>query len=191
MKTESIIAAITGLSGTVLFTWLLSQGTISELTYITGLGGTAIVSLVIHGFSRLKVLDLKNLKITLNEIKQAQQELENTKSEIVEMYGGIENLQREPLVLDNTKMEELGMSGGLARTSAAMRYPAGCIKRERERLARIFVNVKTPEEIAKAIVDNSLDDKVFKWNGPETPLDEPPKSVQQREQKSEDSEDHT
>ncbi len=191
MKSESIIAVITGISGTVLFTWLISQGTISELTYITGLGGTAIVSLVIHGFSRLKVLDLKNLKITLNEIKQAQHRLEVTKSEIADMYGGIENLQREPLVLDNAKMEELGLSGGLAMASGTMRYSVGCIKRERERLARIFVNVKTPEEIAKAIVDNSLDDKVFKWNGPETPLDEPPKSVQQREQKSEDSEDHT
>ena len=192
MKAESIIATIIALSGTLLFTWLLSQETINEYTYIAGLGGTAIVSLVIHGFSRLRELDLRNLKITLNEIKQVQQKIEITRSEIVEMYGGIENLERKPLVLDSSKMEELGLSGGgFPTASAAMRYPAGCIKRERERLARIFVNVKTPEEMAKAIVDDSLDDKVFKWNGPETSLDEPPKSVQQRAQKSEDSEDHT
>ena len=137
-------------------------------------------------------MDLKNLKITLNEIKQVQQKIEITKSEIVEMYGGVENLERKPLVLDSSKMKELGLSGGAFPTaSAVMRYSAGCIKRERERLARIFVNEKNPEEIAKGILDDSLDDNVFKWKGPEFPLGEPTTSVQQQAQKSEDSEDHT
>jgi len=192
MKTESILGAIIGLIGAMLFTWLLFQGTISEYIYAILLGGASIVALVTHGFSRLKELDLKNLKLTLNEIKQVQQQVEHTKSDIVEMYGGIENLQREPFVLDDKKIEELGLGqAAFVTASASIRYPAGCIKRERERLARIFVNKKNPEEIAKAILDNSLDDKVFKWNGPETPLDEPPKSVQQRKQKTKNSQDHT
>ena len=67
MKTESIIGAFIGLGGTTLFTWLLSQGTVSELTYLALLSGTAAVALVTHGFSRLKEFDLKNLKLTLNE----------------------------------------------------------------------------------------------------------------------------
>ena len=132
-----------------------------------------MVAVVIHGFTRLEDLDLKNLRMTLKEVKQVKQEIE-------QMYGGIEKFRREPLVLDNEKQKELGLSGGLPATSAVMRYPVGCMKRERERLARSFVNEKTPESIAKAILDNSLDDNVFKWNGPESPLDDLPKSVAQR-----------
>jgi hypothetical protein len=69
----------------------------------------------------------------------------------------------------------------LATGHATVRYVAGCIKRERERLARVFVTEKSPERLAEAILDATLDEKVFTWNGPETPLDTPPKSTAERE----------
>ena len=55
-----------------------------------------------------------------------------------------------------------------------MNYVMGCAKRERERLARIFVAEKTGDSLAQAIVDGSLDMRVFKWVGPGAFLDDPP-----------------
>jgi len=148
MKTESIIAAVVAVTGVMLSISLLFIEKIGEATFLVMLGGTAVVSIVLHGFSRLKEVSLRELKVTLSEVRQAQEKLEKTKAEISEMYGGIEKLQREPLVLDENKRKELGLGSGLAMTDAVMRYSTGCFKRERERLARIFVNAKTPEETA-------------------------------------------
>lgn len=167
MKRESVVSFLLGIGGLTLFTTLLVRGTVSQLTYFGLLMPLALVCIVILCLPRLQELDLKNLRLTLSELKQV-------KAEIAEMYGGIENLRKAPFVLDDTKMKELGAQSTVAFTSVVMRYPAGCIKRERERLARIFVNEKSPQKIAEAILDNSLDDKVFKWNGPETPLDQEP-----------------
>ena len=178
MRVDSAVAIIVGLCGTVLFTALLLNGRISDAVFGALLVPLALLCLAIHGFSRLKEIDLRSLRLVLAEAKRVQHDLE-------QIYGGIEHLRREPFVLDEEKQRELGMGGGIAFGSATMRYPAGCIKRERERLARIFVNEGTPEEIATAILDSSLDEKVFKWNGPEVPLDEPPKSVNQREEDKE------
>jgi hypothetical protein len=87
-------------------------------------------------------------------------------------------------VFDRPKMQELGLAGGhIAFSDAVMRYTTGCMKRERERLARIFIVEKPPAKLAEAILDASLNDKVFKWNGPEAPLDAPPKSHAERVKK--------
>jgi hypothetical protein len=100
------------------------------------------------------------------------------------MYGGIDNIKREPLVLDDAKIESLGLSsGGLTTGSATKRYTVGCMKRERERLAMIFVREKSSEQIAAAILDNTLYDNVFKWAGPESPLNAPPISVEERKRR--------
>ena len=185
-----VIALLVGLSAVAFFSFLLYIGLLGELAYSSLVAGSAVVALVIYGFPRLAELDLRNLRIILREVKEATneakdaaQQLEKVKREVANMYGGIEKLQREPYVLDESKQSELGLGGaGLAMASATMRYPAGCIKRERERLARVFVNLqeKTPEELAQAILDGSMDDKVFKWNGPECGLDAPPKSAEAR-----------
>ncbi len=180
MKEKIIVSGLLGLVCLSLFTTLLMLEHISEVIYLTLLLASALVSIVILVLPRLQELDLKNLRMTLAEIRQVKSEVEEVKQDIVEMYGGIDNLRKEPFVLDDAKMNELGLRGGVATASASMRYPAGCIKRERERLARIFVSAKSPEKIAEAILDSSLDAKVFKWNGPETPLDAEPNSVEQR-----------
>lgn len=170
--------------GTLLFTVLLIFKYINQGVYIGLMMALGVICIAVAVLPRLKELDIKNLRLTLNEIREAQEKLDETKKEVEEMYGGIERLRKAPLVLDEKKMQELGLEGGgLVMSSAVMRYPAGCIKRERERLARIFVNQKEPEKIAKAILDDSLDDQVFKWNGPEKLLDDKPVSVEERSRK--------
>lgn len=181
MKKQVIVSSTLAVVCLSLFTALLWLGRLSEVTYLALLLASALISIVVLVLPRLTELDLKNLRMTLAEIRQVKSEVEEVKQNIAEIYGGIDNLRKKPLILDNAKMKELGLGGGLASAFGTMRYTAGCIKRERERLARIFVNAKTPEKIAEAILDSSLDVKVFKWNGPETPLEVEPKPVEQRE----------
>lgn len=174
MKIASTLAVVVGFGGVALFTWLALKGTLSELGYLAAMGLAAAVSLAIHGFNRLQELDLRQLRVVLKEVKAVQQEVEETKAEIAAMYGGIEQLRREPLVLDDAKMAELRLGDkAIAFSPAVMRYTTGCIKRERERLAKVFVNQKRSDEVARGILDPSLDDQVFRWRGPEVPLDAP------------------
>lgn len=177
MGKDRIAAVLVGVISAALFTTLLVVGKISEGCYSFLIGVSALVSIAVLCHARLKELDIKNLKLILADLKQA-------KAEIVDMYGGIENLRKAPLVLDDAKMRELGLdTGHLAAIDAVMRYTAGCVKRERERLARVFVNEKNPEQLAHAILDNSVDDKVFKWNGPESTLDAEPIPLDQRKKR--------
>lgn len=182
MKKETIAAIGIGLVGIILFTGLLWAEKISETSYVVLIIPLALVCITVVCLPRLKELNLKDWKITLNELKQV-------KADIEEMYGGIDNLKREPLILDEAKQEELGIGRVkcAATSSAVMRYTAGCMKRERERLARIFVNEKPPAKLAEAIMDNTLDDKVFKWNGPESPLDKEPVSSDERQKQEKEN----
>jgi hypothetical protein len=84
------------------------------------------------------------------------------------------NTKREPIRMDDTKYKELGLfGGGITDAHSVVNYIMGCMKRERERLARIFVAEKTGNNFAQAIVDGSLDMNVFKWVGPSALLDDP------------------
>jgi hypothetical protein len=175
MRLPDPIIALTASAALLgLFTWLLVAKHITGPIYLGLVPPTLLLSVVIAGFSRLQEVDLKNARVILREIERKQ-------AELAEMYGGIENLKRQPLVLDEARLASLGIGGHLTNMTGTARYVAGCLKRERERLAKIFVNSKAPAEIATAILDSSLDDNVFKWNGPESPLDVPPKSLEQRE----------
>ncbi len=177
MKKLAVVSVIVlGIGYSSLFTVLLVMECISGATYGFLLSTLALICIVLLVLPRLRELDLRNLRLVLAEIKQV-------KEDVAEMYGGIDNMRKQPLVLDKAKMNELGLNGGsVAFAGPSMRYLTGCMKRERERLARIFTNEKTPEKVAEAILDNSLDDKVFKWNGPESTLDAEPKSLEKRKQ---------
>jgi hypothetical protein len=68
---------------------------------------------------------------------------------------------------DNESIAEtLNAKGGVVRAPAVVRYVAGCMKRERERLAKILEGGGTPAAIAAAIRDDSEDPQVFRWAGP-------------------------
>jgi Sec-independent protein translocase protein TatA len=57
------------------FTYLLRTGDIGEAAYCFLIAGTAVVGIVLFGFGRLQELDLKSLRVTLREVKEANQEL--------------------------------------------------------------------------------------------------------------------
>lgn len=81
--------------------------------------------------------------------------------------------------LDDAKAAELGGGDGLATTPNVMRYVAGVVLRERERMARVF-DKHGMGEVAADLRSEALDDHVFKWVGPTVGLDVPPKSYEQR-----------
>jgi hypothetical protein len=173
-KRSTVVSVLIGSVGVILFTSLLCANRIGEASYVILLGMLVLTCIALPVLTRLRELDLRSLKLTLDRI-------EAVKAGIEELYGGIEHLRNAPLVLDKARIESLGLrTGNIALSDAGMRYVAGCFKRERERLARIFVNAKAPEKVAEAILDGTMDDRVFKWNGPEVPLDQPPTSVEER-----------
>lgn len=59
----------------LVFTALLYIGKLDELSYSFLVTATALLGLVLHGFDRLKELDLKNLRIVLNELEETKKEL--------------------------------------------------------------------------------------------------------------------
>ena len=78
--------------------------------------------------------------------------------------------------LDEAKEASLGMTGGgkVYQVRGVMRYVAGVIQRERKRLARAVQGngQLTGEVLAKKILDTTDDDRIFKWAGLETGLND-------------------
>src|SRR5437899_7686297 len=58
-----------------IFTYLLWLRHIGEASYCFLVALTAMLGLVLHGFSRLQEFDLKNLRLVLREIRQTKEEL--------------------------------------------------------------------------------------------------------------------
>lgn len=67
---------------------------------------------------------------------------------------------------DDSLVEILGAGRSFTNVTSICRYVAGCMKRERERIAKIIERTDDPKEIAAAIRDASEDPQVFKWLGP-------------------------
>lgn len=177
MKPRTIFAVVVGVGGVVLGTTLLASRLIGSVTFLALTGIFCAVSLAIYLAERLREFSLRDLSFKLREIKQVKAEAEA-------LYSKIDHLQQATMKLEKEEMEKLGLSGGhLLTAGGAMRYFTGCVKRERERLAQIFAESRSPEKIAQAILDSSMDEKVFKWNGPEIPLDADPISVEERVKK--------
>ena len=59
----------------IVFNALLYISKIGEASYCFLIASAALVGLVLHGFDRLKELDLKNLRIVLRELKDTKHEL--------------------------------------------------------------------------------------------------------------------
>ena len=82
MNIESILTSIVGVALTTLFTTLLCFKKLSQPSYIFLFSLTVIACLVLHGFPRLKELDLKSLKMTLEKIETAKQEIYAKQDEV-------------------------------------------------------------------------------------------------------------
>lgn len=171
---QPVVAVGIAAIGIGFSTALLAKELVGSGVFLTLVALFLLVGLLIFLADRLREFSLRDLSVKLDEIKKE-------KAEVEALYSKIDHLQRATMEMDGKVMGKLGVSGGgLAMTSAVIRYCTGCIKRERERLARIFAEQKSPETIAQAILDNQLDELVFKWNGPEVSLDTPPVSVEER-----------
>ena len=70
-KTSSIVASI----ACVLFTTLLCLHLLTEGYYSLLMCGTGILSLALLGFHRIRELDLKNLKLVMDKIEQAKDDI--------------------------------------------------------------------------------------------------------------------
>ncbi len=69
---KTIIIAVVAI---IFFTALLTLDQIGELSFVSLLSLTALISIVVQLFPRLKELDLKNLKLVLQEIKDTKEEI--------------------------------------------------------------------------------------------------------------------
>jgi hypothetical protein len=171
---RAVAAVVIAAAGLTFLTALLASGLIQPRHFCLLAPIVGLIAVAIYLAERLREFSLKDLSVKLDEIKQVR-------AEAVELYSKIEHLQQSTMKMDREVMEALGLGGGkLVTGSAVMRFTSGCIKRERERLARIFAEARAPATIAQAILDGRYDELVFKFNGPEVPLESPPVSVDER-----------
>lgn len=177
-KRRVIAAVVIALVGVVFATACRYHDLVSEWPFVTLVSVAFFITLLVLAWDRLREVDLRNLRMKLAAAQQEAQEKAAELRDLKFMFR-----------MDSSKMEALGLKPGtLVMASAVMRYCAGCIKRERERLGRAFAETDALENVAKAVVSEEHDDLVFKWAGPETSLDVPPKSLQERQrQKGEGS----
>ncbi len=145
---------------------------------------SALASLAIAFNPRLQVLDLGKLKVVLREIDKAKEDVEQLKKEVAEMYGNIDHLKNH----DSKTCPPMPKFNSIATVTATMNYVEGCVTRERERLARIFVMERAPDELSKAIMDGSLDNRVFQWAPAARTLDMPPRSFEELRREREQAE---
>lgn len=71
-------------------------------------------------------------------------------------------------------MAKVGASGGAVRSPDIARFVAGCMTRERERVARILEKHGFSPGAISEIRSGVDDEKVFKWAPPTGKLDDPP-----------------
>jgi hypothetical protein len=75
MKAQNMVATIVGTVGFITFTVLLATGLIQALSYAALLALLGLVCLTIPVLHRLKNLDIKNLKLTLERIEETKKEI--------------------------------------------------------------------------------------------------------------------
>jgi hypothetical protein len=69
------VATVVGVLGLALFTALMSVGKIGSVAYLSLLSLLVLTCLVIPVLERLKTLDVKNLKVTLEKIESVKREI--------------------------------------------------------------------------------------------------------------------
>ena len=145
---EKITSIFVGGALVGLFTALLVFGKISPAVYNTLVIAAMLLSIAIAALPRLQEFNLRDMKLLLAKAEKVTAELK-------EMYGDVEHLKVTPLRMDDAAYSELGLGdgGGLVHGSSVVNYAMGCMKRERERLARVFITRRSGDELARAVVD--------------------------------------
>jgi hypothetical protein len=89
MKGESIASIVVAVLGLGLFTLLLLLGTVATTPYVLLVTVTGFVCLALHAFPRVREFDLRNLKMTLDQIESAKSAI----------YAKAEDLRRAAFIL--------------------------------------------------------------------------------------------
>ncbi len=87
-----MIAILISIFGIALFTTLLISKQITGTAFCFLMTLTAIVTLAVHGFDRLKEIDLKQLKMTLVEIRETKEEIFAKEKDLKKLAEFISNL---------------------------------------------------------------------------------------------------
>lgn len=111
-------------AGTILFTTLLCFERLGQASYVVLMSALAVLAIVLYGFNRIREVDLKNLKVTLDKIEQVRDEV-YAKAET--LRGLAENLADIATILATDRLPQLIEFGS---PIAAPRY-----KREAVRFA--------------------------------------------------------
>lgn len=86
VKMSNVLIICSAFSGIVLIVFLLNNGKIGSIAFTTLFISIILSSLALYGFDRLKELDLKNLRLVLNEIKEVKKDI-YAKAETVKKLG--------------------------------------------------------------------------------------------------------
>ena len=84
MKMESVLSIMLGCCGIILFSYFLQQKVIGQTHYVILLTVLSLACLAIHGFSRIRELDLKNMRIILDRMEEIR----------ADVYAKTEDLNR-------------------------------------------------------------------------------------------------
>ena len=131
MKNPNYIAIAVALICFVTFTWLLVSKNIESISYVALLSLLSIVCLVLPLQSRLRELDVKNLKLTLEK-------MENVKEEI---YAKEESLQETAYLLADVIAANSAVAG-MVGDEESSRYGKDLVKNRIERLGE---NLQIPQ----------------------------------------------
>jgi hypothetical protein len=180
-KPVTFAAIAIGVSGTALVVTLLAVGLINQVIFAATWALPVFAGILVYVSPRLQRADFRRLTVVLRRVEEATKRAEAVESRLSTIYGDTSNLAHTPFSPVG-KYEELGVGEGrrIMTGQSAVNYVTGCMTRERARLARVFVEQKTPEKLAEAILDASLDMRVFQWAGPGATLDTVPKTATQR-----------
>jgi hypothetical protein len=140
MKTQSTVAVIIGAVGLILFTSLLFSKYVNQVSYVVLLCATGLVCLVLHGFSRLRELDLKNLKMTLDRMEQVK----------TDVYAKTEDLKHTSLMLSKLIAVNSALQGIISDDDT-------------HTYSRVLVRKKTEELLKSLGVPEDEMKEVFKY----------------------------
>lgn len=132
MKSEVIISISFGIAGTALFTWLLVSKELGAPSYVIMMSVLALVCLVIPVFQRLRELDLKNLKLTLDKIEEAK----------AEVFAKEEDLKESTLLLAELIAANSAVTG-IWGDEDSNKYSKALI---RKKTTDLLKNINVPDE---------------------------------------------
>lgn len=162
MKTQGTISVVTGLIGFTTFTCLLIDSKIGTLAYSSLLGLLAIVCLVIPVLERLRELDLKNLKLTLEKIEEAKKEIYAKEDSLKESSFVLSELIAATSTLSGLIGDKESESYSKSLINAKLKKLAQQLKFNSTEMGQIFKYERALSELQTETA--SKEDRQARWN---------------------------